>query len=286
MSNKKLIKVPLGEIFADQEFNCRGQILMTDCVDLAKSIQKQGLIQPVSVVKMTEDVKAKALEQAVTPQQKLDAESYEYYLLAGFRRYLAHRVNESPTIDAIVIETEMTHGQQIAFNLSENLSREQLNIVQEARTMEKLFHEGYAEGEIMELINASRGWVQIRGMVLKLPEPIQESAALGELAQADIRKIYTEYRNGGEDAAINFAKRIKDSKKKGRSATSPSSKNTKKIRTKGEMLNMLDHLAECPIPVGLHTRILAWAAGEISDEEVYGSIKDEAEVLSLEYMRP
>lgn len=168
MSNdtKELVSIPLNQIFADQEFNCRGEIKMTDVVDLAKSIQKQGLIQPVSVMKMNDEARAKALEQAVTPQQKMDAEEYDYYLLAGFRRYLAHKVNEAAHIEAIVVERTMSHGEQIAFNLSENLSRQQLNIVQEARTMEKLFHEGYTEAQIMEMINASRGWVQIRGMVL------------------------------------------------------------------------------------------------------------------------
>lgn len=286
MTTKNLQQIKCEEIFADEEFNCRGQLRMTDVTELAQSIEKQGLIQPISIMAMTDDTRKAADEQAITDQQKLAASKYKYYLLAGFRRFLAHRLLEREVIDAIIIEKQMTNAEQIAFNLSENLARKELNVLQEAKTIEKLFHQGYTENQIMEMINKGRGWVQIRGMLLRLPVAVQESVALGEIKQNDIRKVYTVYHKTGSEAeCIAFAKKIKEGRKSGR-APVMKAKNAKKHRTKGDMLTMMDHLVKSKIPMGLHSRMLAWCAGEISDNDLYTDLESEATDLGIEYTRP
>ena len=45
----EVVDIPLTEIDADENFNCRGKIAPIDVVDLAKDITERGLIQPVSV---------------------------------------------------------------------------------------------------------------------------------------------------------------------------------------------------------------------------------------------
>ena len=37
------------EIYCDHDFNCRGQVAPIDVIDLAKSIELTGLLQPITI---------------------------------------------------------------------------------------------------------------------------------------------------------------------------------------------------------------------------------------------
>ena len=59
----------------------------------------------------------------------------------------------------------------------------------------------------------------------------------------------------------------------------------KRIRKKPEMFSMMDHMFVAIGPC-FGTRILAWTAGEISDLDLFGEIKIEAEKIGLNYDIP
>lgn len=273
-----IAKIPLDEIHDDKEFNCRGHIAPIDVVDLAKDINENGLIQPVTVMEYTDDQKAKT--------------GYKYLLIAGYRRFLAHRVNKEPTIPAIVRHDILDEAHAKLLNLSENLKRADLNILQEAKAIERLKELGFTEAMTAEKLSMSRGWVQIRFMVLKLPEVVQQEIAAGFLSQTQIRQAYTNYRRGGKEACFESVRKMKDARLKGEKTVRVGRKKdpekeraAKRQRKRNEIFELMDHIRPA-IGNGLHTRCLAWCAGEISTEELYASIKAYADANNISYTIP
>ncbi len=251
----------MDQIHYDQVFNCRGQIIPIDVIDLAKDIEQNGLLQQIVVSEYT--------------AEKAAATGKKYLLIAGYRRYTAHIVLKRKEIDCKVLPA-MDEANARFLNLSENTQRKDLNILQEARALQGLFDLGIKEPAIAERLGMSRGWVQIRGIILKLPEAIQEECVAYKLTHKQIRDIYTHFLAGDLEAANETVRQMKDAKLKGKKTIRLQKKTTptmKRHRKRAEIFVMLDHIQE-NLPNGLHTRALAWAAGEVSDAELYVSIRE------------
>jgi ParB/RepB/Spo0J family partition protein len=249
-------KIPMNAIHYDQDFNCRGQIIPMDVIDLAKDIKQNGLLQAIVVSKYS--------------KEKAEATGFSYLLIAGYRRFTAHRVLQLDTIECKILP-EMSEVDARFMNLSENTQRTDLNILQEAKALLRLYELGVPEPEVAERLGKSRGWVQIRFILLKLPEEIQEECAAGILTHKQIRDVYTHYRADGKEAAYAIVRKLKDAKLKGGKTIRAQKKpkpNAKRHRTRKEIFEMMEHIQES-LGNGLYTRTLAWAAGEISDLELY-----------------
>ena len=272
----KIANVPLSEIKYDEEFNCRGAITPMDVVDLAKDIQQQGLIQPIIVAPLDAEENGK-----------------KYLLIAGHRRYMAFRVNKSDRIPAIIRTDIGDEAARRIFNLSENLNRKALNVTQEAGAITKLFNLGLTEDKIAHRLGVSRGWVQVRTMVLKLPPLVQEEIAAGWLNQTQIRDVYSHYMNGGIDACYSVVKEFKDDKLKGRKGTRKKvikkihqDLKVKKVRSREEMFQLQNYCFEQFNRNTIISRVLAWAAGEIHSEALHESIEAFAEEQGVDYSCP
>src|SRR5215831_9926890 len=94
--------LPTVEIFADENFNCRGTIAPFDVIDLAKSIEKNGLLQPIVV------------------QPYVNHPPHKYRIIVGHRRHRAYEVQGWKEIPAIIKEG-LTDVQLRILNLQENL---------------------------------------------------------------------------------------------------------------------------------------------------------------------
>jgi ParB/RepB/Spo0J family partition protein len=269
----QVLSIPLNKIFADDEFNCRGVIAPIDVVNLAKDIEQNGLIQPVVVCKLSEPF-----------------DGYEYKLIAGYRRFMAHKIIKKTHIEAIN-KTEMLDEKKARlFNLSENLQRQDLNILQEATAIKRLHELGMSIEYIAKELSKSFGWVQVRVYLLKLPLAIQNEISQGYIAQLQIRDLYTIYESHGEKEAIEATKQLKEAKARGEAGVrlkvkNAKVKNTKRIRSRGEILNMLYHIQDV-IGNGLHTRCLAWTAGEISDKDLFVDLKRMADEQGITFVLP
>jgi ParB/RepB/Spo0J family partition protein len=274
---KKFDIINMSDIYADATFNSRGPIKPLDVVDLANDIKRHGLLQPVVVQR--------------SPEGHISGK--KYLLRAGFRRHMAHIVNESPTIEAVIKEN-LTEGQARILNIAENMQRQNLNILQEARAIEPLFNLGYTEQMVMDELKTSRGWVQVRGMLLKLPQDIQQEAAMGLLTQTQIRAIYTHYirtqKSDGTKSAIKAiyaqVREMKDAKLKGRGAITRTraekKQNKKRHRTRQEIFQKQEFIQN-QIGNSLATRAMAWCAGEISDLEYDETLKLFASKIGKKY---
>lgn len=271
----KVTYLQLDTIDDNFEMNCRGKITPIDVVDLAKDIKLRGLIQPIAVAPYDE---AKRLETGK-----------DWRLLAGFRRFMAHRVNEEKEI-ACVIRQITNELDALTFNLAENIKRKDLNILQEAKAIKRLRDLGVPETEAATRLDASRGWVQVRFMLLGLPEEVQKEAEAGIVTQENIRQLYTIYhKTGDKEQIFEAVRQIKGAKIRGRTikivANKEAAKRQKKHRSRPEIFELMEHLQET-VGNGFHTRALAWAAGEISNEDLYYSIKVFAEKQGIDYNIP
>ena len=268
-----LITIPLNDILADENFNCRGHIAPIDVVSLAKDIQERGLIQPVTVAPLPEGHES----------------GKKYRLIAGYRRYTAHKVISKPDIDSIVREDMADEAAARFFNLAENLQRTDLTIVQEAKALVRLKEVGVGEVEAAERLNVSRGWIQIRYMLLALPVEVQAEVEAGYITQTQIRELYTIHKKYSEEELFAAVRKLKDAKITGKkdvtvnpNLTKPTAK---RHRKRGEIQQMMDHI-QVNIGNGLHTRCLAWASGEISDSDLFDSIAEFADDNCINYIKP
>lgn len=268
----------LKDIHADEEFNCRGSITPLDVIDLAKDMQQRGQLQPILVTKYS--------------PEDADKFGFKYRLIAGFRRYMAMKVNNSKDIDTVILLGKLSEADALYLNLSENVQRKDLNIMQEALALKKLKVFGITEHAAAEKLGKSRGWIQVRYMLLALPESVQEQVAAGFIGQSGIRDLYAVNRTSGNDKCVETAVNLKKVKianlNKPRMKKKDINKNNptiKKMRTRVEIFEMQDHIFDA-LGNGLFTRCLAWASGEICDNELFESIKEEAIILDVPYSPP
>ncbi len=147
--------------------------------ELAASIAQRGVIQPVIVRPLA---------------------GGRFQLVAGERRWRAAQMAQLHEIPALVRELE--DREVTALALIENLQREDLSIVEEARAYRRLAdEEGMTQEQIAKLVDKSRSHVANLQRLLALPEPILDHLEAGRLDQGHARALI------GHDDAEALAER-------------------------------------------------------------------------------
>lgn len=135
--------------------------------ELAASIAARGVIQPV----------------IVTPQG-----DGRYRLVAGERRWRAAQRAQVHEIPAIV--RDLSEREVMALALIENLQREDLNPIEEARAYHSLAEqEGLTQAEIAKLVDKSRSHVANLQRLLALPESVMDMVQDGRLSMGHARAL-------------------------------------------------------------------------------------------------
>lgn len=265
----EITNLKVSDILSDATFNCRGAIAPIDVAELARDIDTHGLQQPIVVQPYDENPK------------------YKYRIVCGHRRHKAFMVLRKETIPCI-INSEITEAQALVMNLTENLHRRDLNVVQEANALDRLYKAGLSVQEVAQEIGKSYTWVSVRFMLLELPEPIKEAAAAGFINQNHIRGLH---QMKDVQKQIEAAKQIKDAKIRGEKSPKIKRPTFKrkilkaKIRDRDDIFWMQDHIQQ-HIGNNFGTRCLAWAAGEISDYELFIDINEIAYKAGIKYQIP
>ncbi len=139
--------------------------------DLAESIRRQGILQPVIVM----------------PRDG------GYVLVAGERRWRAARMAGLSKIPALVLSEKLSGEQLLFMALVENLQREDLDPVEEAeayRTLSKKF--GLKQDEIARRVGKSRPAISNALRILRLPEPVLELLRAGKISAGHARVLLEE----------------------------------------------------------------------------------------------
>jgi ParB/RepB/Spo0J family partition protein len=287
--------VPVKEIFADREWNCRGLITASDVIELANDVAANGLEQPITVRPLWDN--------EIIPKKQ----GFKYFLIAGFRRYSAYRANDAVMIPATVRPDLDSDFACRSLNARENLHRKDLNLWQEAVSVRHYWQANWTREEVANEINKSTGWVQIRYTLLNMPDPIQKAAAQGYIKTTDVLELHKYRENQAE--LLKIAGLLVDKRKEGdRSGALQVTKkkdkaSTKKVRKTREIEELQERLQEIfcerdPDKVitvdeiitaggnGLHTQVLAWAAGNIDSLTLHTHIRDFASAVGLRYEIP
>jgi ParB family chromosome partitioning protein len=133
--------------------------------ELAASIAKRGVIQPVIVRPLGEG---------------------RYQLVAGERRWRAAQKAQIHEIPALI--RELDEPDVMAIALIENIQREDLNPVEEARAFRRLA-EHYPPTTVGQLVGKSRSHVVNIQRLLDLPEAVLDHLAAGRLDMGHARAL-------------------------------------------------------------------------------------------------
>jgi ParB family chromosome partitioning protein len=136
---------------------------------LARSIAVDGLIQPITVMRL--------------PQQG------KFQLIAGERRLRATVLLGKTTIPAI-IRKSMTEQEQLRVALIENIQRQDLNVVEEAEAYQSLIQDfGLTQEQCAEKVGKERSTVANILRILVLPKEVQEDVVDGRLTTGHARAL-------------------------------------------------------------------------------------------------
>jgi ParB family chromosome partitioning protein len=134
---------------------------------LAESIRAQGLVQPVVV-------------------RAREAGGYE--LIAGERRWRASREAGIPTVPALVREAD--DRDSLLLGLVENVAREELSAVEEARAYALLMDEfGLSLGDLSGRVGKAKPTVSNRLRLLELTDDVLGMVERGELTEGHARAV-------------------------------------------------------------------------------------------------
>ena len=129
--------------------------------ELARSIERQGLLQPIIV-------------------QRREASDGGYLLVAGERRFRAFQLLNKATIPAII-----TEGNPDEIALIENIQREDLNPLEEAEALERMMERyHYTQEELGKVIGKAQNTVSETLQLTTLPAEIKD-----EYRTSDIRMV-------------------------------------------------------------------------------------------------
>jgi len=250
-------ELPVGVIYYDKVFNCRGDFTPQSCLDIAQSIKQHGLQFPV-VVQPAGDV-----ENGIP-------EGYGYRLIVGHRRFTAiTQLLNWDTISAH-IRKGMTEKQVRVLNLVENLERKSITLLDEAKAIHAIFPKGTPWREMARETSKSDNWCRVRWLIPTLPEEIQQDCAVGRLDTSDIAMILA----ADDMYQLALAKEIKLAHRKGESVRQRKMRFTKGRRSRGrlEIREMLADLMSQRIELSPY-RALAWAAGDLTTEEFLDDVQ-------------
>lgn len=148
--------------------------------ELAASIKQKGVLQPIIV-------------------NKIDNERYK--IIAGERRYIAAKLAGLNSIPVIVKELDDKNIAEIS--IIENVQREDLNVIEEARAYQKLIKQfDYSQQEIADKVSKSRSHVTNLLRLTSLEEKVQQMLQHGELSMGHARCLV------GIDNAVEIANEI------------------------------------------------------------------------------
>lgn len=178
---------------------------------------------------LADSIKEHGVLQAVVLSNDDDGEGY--ILVAGERRCRAARMAGLKTVPAAIKKIDRKGMLEIA--LIENLQREDLNPVEEARAYLKLMEEfGYTQDELARRLGRSRPAVANSIRLLSLSEPLLEMLARGELTSGQARPLIA---ISDPDRQHEVAKRIAAEKLSAREAEKMAAQINKRVSGSREL---------------------------------------------------
>jgi ParB family chromosome partitioning protein len=161
-------KIPISDL-SRNPYQPRQKFDQVKLEELTKSIKKNGIIQPI----------------AVRPKK---LESGKYEIVAGERRWLAAQQAGLHEIPVNILD--LSDGESLEVAIVENIQRDDLNPIEEARGYKRLFDEfKYDHENISKLMSKSRSHISNTLRLLTLPEDVISMLEEGTLTSGQARPL-------------------------------------------------------------------------------------------------
>ena len=168
-SGEGVSRIPLA-LVDPNPFQPRVEFGEDEILELAESIRKQGLLQPITVRKHQD----------------------RYQIIAGERRVRACRLLGDETIAALVKE-KISDRRMAALGLVENIQRVDLNPIEVAQSYQQLIdNHNYTHDDLAKTVGKSRSAITNALRLLKLPNQVQAWIQEGKLAGGAARALCSE----------------------------------------------------------------------------------------------
>jgi len=168
IEKKNLSKVPISDL-SRNPFQPREFFHETKLKELAESIKKNGVIQPI----------------AVRPKK---SELGKYEIVAGERRWLAAQKAGLHDIPVIILDLSDVESLEVA--IVENIQRDDLTPIEEAKGYKRLFQDfKYDHENISKLMSKSRSHISNTLRLLTLPLDIIAMLEEGTLTSGQARPL-------------------------------------------------------------------------------------------------
>ena len=150
--------------------------------ELTNSIREQGVIQPI----------------VVRPDKALDG---KYEIIAGERRWLASQNAGLHEIPVVILNVDDVKS--LEFAIVENVQRQDLNAIEEARGYQKLVKDfNYNQEKLAKFIGKSRSYIANSLRLLGLPAEVLIMVEAGDLSAGHARSLI------GINNSLELAKKI------------------------------------------------------------------------------
>ena len=180
-TNKVLIKD-----LSRNKFQPRKHFSKESLEELTNSIKEQGVIQPI-VVRPDKSFKGK------------------YEIIAGERRWLASQNAGLHEVPVVILNVDDVKS--LEFSIVENVQRQDLNAVEEARGYQRLVNDfNYNQEKLSQFIGKSRSYIANSLRLLSLPEEVLTMVVQGNLSAGHARSLI------GLNNSVEIAKKIIDKK--------------------------------------------------------------------------
>ena len=162
----KIVQIPISMIAANPD-QPRKVFRDEELAELRDSIAEYGVLQPLIVKK---------------------AEGRKFFLVAGERRLRAATLAGLKTVPVVVRNFDEREVALVA--LVENVQRENLNFLEEARAYKKLMDDfGLTQGEIAKRVSKQQSTISNKIRILSLPQDIQEAILGNNLTERHARAL-------------------------------------------------------------------------------------------------
>ena len=164
--SKQLIQVELSRI-RPNPYQPREEMDGASLEDLKRSIVEKGVLQPLIL------------------RQQGDG----YELIAGERRYRAAKEAQLETVPAIVMDI-VEPEEMLELSLIENIQREDLNPIDEAKAYKRLMEEyALTQEQVAQKVGKERSTIANFLRLLQLPSSVQEKLKTGQISMGHARTL-------------------------------------------------------------------------------------------------
>ena len=177
--NKGLLLIPIEKIFRD-ETQPRKEFNKEKINELAQSIKKNGLIQPLIVTKRITDT---------------------FLLVAGERRWRAAQNTDLKVLPALLLPEDLDKDE---ISLIENIQREDLKVSEEAKAYQQLIKKNnYTHESLSKIVGKSRSHITNLLRLLDLDDFFFDLLNKGKISMGHARALIGKIPNDFDEYTLN-----------------------------------------------------------------------------------